>query len=370
MGWVTRTYTFTASSSATTIKFESTCSTCGAFGPAIDCVCIPNPFPTTTTTTAAPTTTTTTTTTTIRPQIIGNCSSRSSFSRIQLRRGTDAQFSSFNTVLASGEPGYATDTRVIKVGDGYTPWSSLSSIQHNVNDIIDITSLYRTNILTIYPDSNRYLYISWAKDKQIQRVSLNGNPINIIKSNGWPGYSDNYSVDVLLEISITNSATSVDWTGMVNGWYTQPPQPMPIGTHLVLLRAMGNSIDGHYKGSKYSLPTTTTVAPTTTTTTTTTTVAPTTTTTTTTVAPTTTTTTTTAAPTTTTTTGAPISGLSIGQVFLSNIHTDLVVDNEFDNIRIGQTFLSNIHIDAVAEDEFDNVRIGQTFLSNIYSDPI
>jgi hypothetical protein len=55
---------------------------------------------------------------------------------------------------------------------------------------------------------------------------------------------------------------------------------------------------------------------------------------------------------------------------LSNIHTDLVVDSEFDNIRIGQTFLSNIHTDPVAENEFDNVRIAQTFLSNIYSDPI
>jgi hypothetical protein len=62
--------------------------------------------------------------------------------------------------------------------------------------------------------------------------------------------------------------------------------------------------------------------------------------------------------------------LSLGQAFLSNIHADLVADNEFENIRIGQTFLSNIHTDTVAENEFDNVRIAQTFLSNIYSDPI
>lgn len=105
--------------------------------------------------------------------------------------------------------------------------------------------------------------------------------------------------------------------------------------------------------------------------TTTTTAAPTTTTTTTTTEPT--TTTTTAAPTTTTTTtttGAPISPLSMGQAFLSNIHTDTVAENEFDNIRMGQVFLSNIHTDNVAENEFDNIRIGQVFLSNIYSDPI
>lgn len=66
----------------------------------------------------------------------------------------------------------------------------------------------------------------------------------------------------------------------------------------------------------------------------------------------------------------PIAPLSIGQAFLSNIHTDLVADSEFENIRIGQTFLSNIYTDTVAENEFDNFRIAQTFLSNIYSDPI
>jgi hypothetical protein len=62
--------------------------------------------------------------------------------------------------------------------------------------------------------------------------------------------------------------------------------------------------------------------------------------------------------------------LSLGQAFLSNIHTDLVVDSEFENIRIGQTFLSNVHTDPVAENEFENIRIAQTYLSNIYSDPI
>ena len=62
--------------------------------------------------------------------------------------------------------------------------------------------------------------------------------------------------------------------------------------------------------------------------------------------------------------------LGLGQAFLSNIHTDLVIDSEFENIRIGQTFLSNIHTDLIAENEFDNIKIGQIFLSNIYSDPI
>ena len=44
---------------------------------------------------------------------------------IQLRRDTAAQWASKNPVLAAGEPGRATDTGVIKYGDGVTPWNSL-----------------------------------------------------------------------------------------------------------------------------------------------------------------------------------------------------------------------------------------------------
>ena len=44
---------------------------------------------------------------------------------IQFRKGTLAQFNSANPTLASGEPGFATDANVLKVGDGVTPWSGL-----------------------------------------------------------------------------------------------------------------------------------------------------------------------------------------------------------------------------------------------------
>lgn len=47
--------------------------------------------------------------------------------RIQLRRGSAAQWAADNPVLASGEPGYATDTGVLKIGDGSTAWNSLAA---------------------------------------------------------------------------------------------------------------------------------------------------------------------------------------------------------------------------------------------------
>lgn len=44
---------------------------------------------------------------------------------IQLRRGTAAQWTAANPVLAAGEPGLETDTGYLKMGDGATDWNSL-----------------------------------------------------------------------------------------------------------------------------------------------------------------------------------------------------------------------------------------------------
>jgi hypothetical protein len=49
-----------------------------------------------------------------------------SYITIKLRRGTAAQWTASNPVLAEGEAGLETDTRKFKVGDGLTAWSSLS----------------------------------------------------------------------------------------------------------------------------------------------------------------------------------------------------------------------------------------------------
>lgn len=48
------------------------------------------------------------------------------FIQLQLRRGTAAQWTANNTVLAAGEIGLETDTDKFKVGTGSTAWNSLS----------------------------------------------------------------------------------------------------------------------------------------------------------------------------------------------------------------------------------------------------
>lgn len=61
--------------------------------------------------------------------------------KIQIRRGTSAQWAANSSVvLGSGEPGYDTTERQIKIGDGTTPWSSLpfTSAYVNINDLEDV----------------------------------------------------------------------------------------------------------------------------------------------------------------------------------------------------------------------------------------
>jgi len=48
--------------------------------------------------------------------------------RVQVRRGTTAQWNTSNPVLAPGEIGYNTDVKQMKIGDGTSNWSALSYI--------------------------------------------------------------------------------------------------------------------------------------------------------------------------------------------------------------------------------------------------
>lgn len=52
---------------------------------------------------------------------------------IKLRRGYLADWENINPVLAAGEPGWAIDEYVLKVGDGVKKWTELPAI--NVPDI-------------------------------------------------------------------------------------------------------------------------------------------------------------------------------------------------------------------------------------------
>jgi len=54
---------------------------------------------------------------------------------IQLRRGAAATWASLNPTLSAGEMGLESDTRKVKIGDGVTPWVSLSYSVGQVGNI-------------------------------------------------------------------------------------------------------------------------------------------------------------------------------------------------------------------------------------------
>jgi hypothetical protein len=60
---------------------------------------------------------------------------------IQIRRDTDANWSSANPILAQGEIGENLDNQLIKIGDGVTAWSSLSYYGTTASGITSHSSL-------------------------------------------------------------------------------------------------------------------------------------------------------------------------------------------------------------------------------------
>ena len=65
----------------------------------------------------------------------------------KVRRDTAANWTTANPTLASGEPGYETDTRKIKYGDGTTAWTTLGysvAASGNFSNIVAVSATITT----------------------------------------------------------------------------------------------------------------------------------------------------------------------------------------------------------------------------------
>jgi hypothetical protein len=61
--------------------------------------------------------------------------------QIQVRRGTAAQWTSTNPILAAGEQGFESDTLKLKIGNGSTAWNSLGYVANgSVGTVTSITA--------------------------------------------------------------------------------------------------------------------------------------------------------------------------------------------------------------------------------------
>lgn len=76
--------------------------------------------------------------------------------KIQVRRGTAAQWTSTNPVLTAGEFGWETDTRYFKVGDGATAWTAMSYFNHP--DLAAATSAATNNTIVKRDGTGRALF--------------------------------------------------------------------------------------------------------------------------------------------------------------------------------------------------------------------
>ena len=62
-----------------------------------------------------------------------------------LKRATSKRWSELNPILQQGEPGFAYDTNVFKIGDGTTPWNDLVPPYENEQDKPIIDPIFANN---------------------------------------------------------------------------------------------------------------------------------------------------------------------------------------------------------------------------------
>lgn len=75
---------------------------------------------------------------------------------IQLRKGSSSEWGTVNPILASGEPGYDTTNNTIKIGDGTSPWNTLSTLSID----LDTSLVAGTGISLDYNSITNSLYIN------------------------------------------------------------------------------------------------------------------------------------------------------------------------------------------------------------------
>jgi len=92
--------------------------------------------------------------------------------RIQYRRDSAAAWTAANPVLAAGEPGYETDTKKRKTGDGTTAWNGLAYAP-------DTASLNAAFVGLVQAAKNPDLLVAGA-------VTLDGSDQIVSAAVAWP----------------------------------------------------------------------------------------------------------------------------------------------------------------------------------------
>jgi hypothetical protein len=152
--------------------------------------------------------------------------------QIQIRRGTAAQWTSANPILASGEFGYETDTGKFKIGDGTTAWNSIavlngvtaSSTDTFTNKTISGTNNTLSNIANASL-TNSAITINGTAVSLGGSISLPGDIEGVTAGTGLTGGGTSGTVTIALDtpVSAANGGTGISSLGTgVATWLGTP----------------------------------------------------------------------------------------------------------------------------------------------------
>jgi len=201
----------------------------------------------------------------------------SRITNIQIRKGTSTEWSSANPVLASGEPGYDITNKSLKIGDGSTTWSSLSSINLLTSNItnfasgvnalidnavsasivggsgVDIVYSSGTNTLTISSALTAGSGISLSQNSGNYTISLNTSGVDnskLANSSVTIGLTPVSLGGSITSISGLSSVSSTSFVGNLTGTATNANNiEVDLSTSNVNSLVFVNGTDGNLKPS-------------------------------------------------------------------------------------------------------------------------
>lgn len=165
--------------------------------------------------------------------------------RIFLRRGTTSEWDLANPVLGAGEPGFATDTGVLKMGDGVNTWTALQPFTRGEKVDRPTADEKVVYVTARGNDANDGLTLKGAKATLAAAVTALGGPGTIQLGHGTitTAATLNLPSGVRL-VGLGPAATTITYTGA--GTFITNPTP---GTRIYNWHIEGLSIIGPGKAS-------------------------------------------------------------------------------------------------------------------------
>lgn len=144
---------------------------------------------------------------------------------IQVKRDTAANWTSKNPVLASGEFGYDTTNKILKIGDGSSSWTNLSQVNPKTITVVQTTGTSTTSVM-----SQSAVTTALNNKQDIFKISGNTKDVNIT-----PYTSQLKTTNVLRNIKLGGNVFTVNFNyGVLTNPYHTSTSPTTATTTLLL----------------------------------------------------------------------------------------------------------------------------------------